>query len=71
LLKGNDLNHLILVLKKGFDVSKNHAWLNDSHFVDILTQMFSFDPVKRISPEALLSHEFMITNQCDSPHSLT
>ena len=65
MLKGNDLNHLILVLKKGFDVTKNHAWLNDSHFLDIFTQMFSFDPVKRISPEALLAHKFMAAKDDD------
>ena len=58
-LLGRGLNTLLATLKKGYDFQGN-KWTSDGEFIDLFNQMLCMHPDRRISPEEILEHGFMV-----------
>ena len=58
-LLGPGIGNLLSTLKKSFALSGN-SWTRDAEFVDLFTQMLHLHPGRRISPEEILEHPFML-----------
>ena len=56
---GNGLKTLISYIKKGYDFQGNQ-WTSNGEFIDLFNQMLCMYPDRRISPEEILEHGFMI-----------
>ena len=56
-LIGSGLNHLLTVLRKGFDYGGNQ-WVQNNLFLDLFNQILCMSPERRISPDEILEHDF-------------
>ena len=58
-LIGRGLNSLITCLRKGYDFQGN-KWTSNGEFIDLFDQMLCMHPDRRISPEEILEHVFLV-----------
>ena len=68
-LLGRGLSTLITCLRKGYDFQGN-KWTSNGEFIDLFDQMLCMHPERRISPEEILEHGFLMQtyDEDDSNH---
>jgi serine/threonine protein kinase len=67
-LMGQGLQNLFATLKKGYDF-QDQAWMQQPLFIDLICRMLSWNPFQRISPNQILTHQFLFEQPQQLPRS--